>query len=138
MHTKLHYAVMEITVDTKTIKIFDGLRLDLLEGKDHVIGVMRICILVDPNGDCFAALFHPDHAVSETVGRSRNAREYVNGFDVIIALQRWQLERGSFLHQPDGNNCGPMACMKIIKLFHVIDVEEACEVYEKNETFVDL
>ncbi len=25
MHTKLHYAVMEITIDTKTIKIFDGL-----------------------------------------------------------------------------------------------------------------
>ena len=42
MHTKLHYAVMEITVDTKTIKIFDGLRLDLLEWKDHVIRVMRI------------------------------------------------------------------------------------------------
>ncbi len=49
MHTKLHYAVMEITVDTKIIKIFDGLRYDLLEWKDHVIRVMRICILVDPN-----------------------------------------------------------------------------------------
>ncbi len=31
MHTKLHYAVMEITVVTKTIKIFDGLDWDLLE-----------------------------------------------------------------------------------------------------------
>jgi hypothetical protein len=96
MHTKLHYAVMEITVDTKTIKIFDGLRYDLLKWKDHVIRVMRICIVVDPNVDCSAAFFHPDHAVSKTVGRSRNAREYVNGFDVIIALQRCQLERGSF------------------------------------------
>jgi hypothetical protein len=25
MHTRLHYAVMEITIDTQTIKIFDGL-----------------------------------------------------------------------------------------------------------------
>ncbi len=25
MHTRLHYAVMEITIDTKTIKIFDGI-----------------------------------------------------------------------------------------------------------------
>ncbi len=25
MHTNQHYAVMEITIDTKTIKIFDGL-----------------------------------------------------------------------------------------------------------------
>ncbi len=30
-HTRLHYAVMEITVDTKTLKIFDGLHWELLE-----------------------------------------------------------------------------------------------------------
>jgi hypothetical protein len=77
MHTKLHYAVMEITVVTKTIKIFDGLRLDLLEWKDHVIRVMRICILLDPNVDPSAAQFHPDPAVSKTVGRSRKPQEYV-------------------------------------------------------------
>jgi hypothetical protein len=132
MHTKLHHAVMEITVDTKTIKIFDGLRLDLLEWKDHVIRVMRIFILVDPNVDCSAALFHPDHAVSKTVGHSRNTQEYVNGFDVIIALQRWRLERGSFLHQSNGNNCGSIACLKIMELFHAIDVEAAREVYEQK------
>jgi hypothetical protein len=86
MHTKLYYAVMVITVVTKTIKIFDGLHLDLLEWKDHVIRVIRICILVDTNVDPSAGLFHPDPAVSETVGRSRNPQEYVNGFDVIIAL----------------------------------------------------
>ncbi len=132
MHTKLHYAVIEITLDTKAIKNFDGLRLGLLEWKDHVIRVMRICILVDPNVDPSAALFHLDPAVSETVGRSRKAQEYVNGFDVIVALQRWQLKRGSFLHQLDGNNCGPIACLKIMELFHAIDVEAAREVYEKK------
>ncbi len=52
-----------------------------------------------------SALFYLDPAVSETVGRSRKPQEYVNGFDIIIALQRWQLERVSFLHQSDGNNC---------------------------------
>jgi hypothetical protein len=137
MHTKLHYAVMEITVDTKTIKIFDGLRWELLEWKDHVIRVMRNCILVNPNVEPSAAQFIPDTAVSETVGRSRKPKESVNGYDVIIALQRWRLERGSFLIQSDGNNCGPIACLKIMELFHAIDVEAACEVYEKK-TFVNL
>ena len=61
----------------------------------------------------------------------------MNGFDVIIALQRWQLKRGSFLHQSDGNNCGPIACLKIMELFHPIDVEAAREVYEKI-TFANL
>ncbi len=71
MHTNLHYAVMEITDVNRTIKIFDGLRYDLLNWKDHVIRVMRNCILVDPNVEPSAAQFIPDPAVSETVGRSR-------------------------------------------------------------------
>jgi hypothetical protein len=33
IHTKQHYAVMEITIDTKTIKIFDGLHWPLLDWK---------------------------------------------------------------------------------------------------------
>ncbi len=56
----------------------------------------------------------------------------MNGYDIIIAMQKWQLERGFFLHQSDGNNCGPIACLKIMELFHAIDVEGAREVYEKN------
>ncbi len=98
---------------------------------------MRNCILVDPNVEPSNAQFFPDAAVSKTVGRSRKRQEYVNGFDVIIALQRWRLERGSFLHQSDGNNCGPIACLKIMELFHAIDVEAAREVYEQK-TFVNL
>jgi hypothetical protein len=136
MHTKLHYGVMEITVVTRAIKIFDGLPYDLLEWKNHVIRVMRNCILVNPNVEPSAAQFILDAAVSKTVGCSRKPQEYVNGFDVIIALQRWQLERGSFLHQLDGNNCGPIACLKILQLFHAIDVEAACEVYEKTHSSI--
>ncbi len=56
----------------------------------------------------------------------------MNGYDIIIAMQKWQLERGYFLHQSDGNNCGPIACMKMMELFHAIDVEEAREVYKKK------
>jgi hypothetical protein len=96
MHTKLHYAVMEITIDTKTIKIFDGLHWPLLDWKDHVIRAMRKCILVDlfvvPN----SAQFNADTAVYEIVGCSRKPKECVNGYDIIIAMQKWQLERATF------------------------------------------
>ncbi len=95
---------------------------------------MRNCILVDPNVEPSAAQLIPDPVLSKTVGCSRKPQEYVNGFDVIIALQRWQLERGSFLHQLDGNNCGPIACLKILELFHAIDVEAAREVYGKKHS----
>jgi hypothetical protein len=103
MHTKLHYVVMEITIDTKTIKIFDGLHRPLLDWKDHIIRAMRKYMLVDPFVDA-------DTAVYEIVGRSRKPKECVNGCDIIIAMQKWQLERGYFLHQSDRNNCGPTTC----------------------------
>jgi hypothetical protein len=136
MHTKLHYAVMEITIDTKTIKIFDGLHWPLFDWKDHNIRAIRKCMLVDPFVVPSPAQFNADTAVYEIVGRSRKPKEWVNGYDIIIAMQKWQQERGYFHHQLDGNNCGPFACMKIMELFHAIDVEEAREVYEKR-TFVD-
>jgi hypothetical protein len=122
--SNVQYAVMEITIDTKYIKIFDELHWDLLDWKDHVIRAMRICMLIDQ--------FHPDPAVSEIVGCSRKPQEYVNRYDIIIVMQKWQLERGPFLHQLDGNNCGPITCLKIMELFHAIDVEGGREVYEKK------
>jgi hypothetical protein len=70
MHTRLHYAVMEITIDTKTIKIFDGLHWDLLEWKDHVIRAMRNCMLVDPCVVPSSTQYHLDSAVSKIVGCS--------------------------------------------------------------------
>ncbi len=90
-------------------------------------------MLVDPFVVLSSAQFNADAADYEIVGRSRKPQEFVNGYDIIIAMmQKWQLERGYFLHQSDGNNCGPVAYMKIMKLFHVIDVEEAHEVYKKK------
>ncbi len=134
MHTRLHYAVMEITIGTKIIKIFDGLQYDLLDWKDSIFRAMRNCMLIDPFVAPSSAQYHPDPAVSKIVGRSRKPQEYVNGYDIIIAMQKWQLERGSFLDQSDGNNCGPIACLKILELFHAIDVEAKREVYEKKHS----
>jgi hypothetical protein len=82
------------------------------------------------------AQLNADTAVYEIVGCSWKPKPSVNGYDIIIAMQKWQLERGYFLYQSDGNNCGPIARMKIMELFHAIDVEEAREVYEKR-TFVN-
>jgi hypothetical protein len=88
-------------------------------------------MLVDPCVVPSSAQFNPDPAVYEIVGHSRKPQDYVKGYDIITAMQKWQLERGYFLHQSDGNNCGPIACMKIIELFHAIDVEGAHEMYKK-------
>ncbi len=87
-------------------------------------------MLVDPFVVPSSAQFNAGTAVYEIVGHSRKPKPSVNGYDIIIAMQKWQLERGYFLYQSDGNNCGPITCMKIMELFHAIDAEEAREVYK--------
>ncbi len=94
MHTDQHYVVMEITIDPQTIKIFDGLYRPLLDWKDHVIRVMRNCMLIDPCVVPSSAQFNADPVVYQIVGCSRKPQEYVNGCDIIIAMQKWRLERG--------------------------------------------
>ncbi len=89
-------------------------------------------MLVDPFVVPSSAQFNADAAVYEIVCCSRKPQVFVNGYDIIISMQKWQLERGYFLHQSDGNNCGPIACLKIMELFCVIDDEEAREVYKKK------
>jgi hypothetical protein len=90
---------MEITIDTKTIKIIDGLYQPFLDWKDHVIRAIRKCMLVDPFIYPSSAQFNADTAVVEHVGHSRKPQPSVNGYDIIIAIQKWRLERGYFLHQ---------------------------------------
>jgi hypothetical protein len=59
---------------------------------------MRKCMLVDPFVVPFSAQFNAVTAVVELVGHSRKPQPSVNGYDIIIAMQKWQLERGYFLH----------------------------------------
>jgi hypothetical protein len=93
---------------------------------------MKKCMLVDLHVVPSSAQFTADAAVVELVGCSRKPKLCINGYGVIIVMQKWQLEKGYFHHQLDGNTCGPNTCMAMIELFHVIDIEESCEVYKKK------
>jgi hypothetical protein len=72
MHTKQHYAVMEITIDTKTTKIFDGLYQPLLDWKDPVISAMRKCMMIYPLVVPSSAQFNADTAVPYRPGFKRH------------------------------------------------------------------
>jgi hypothetical protein len=71
MHTNQHYAVMEITIDTKTIKVFGGLYQPHLVWKEHVTTAMMKCMLVDPHVVPSSAQFNADAIVVELVGCNR-------------------------------------------------------------------
>ncbi len=59
-------------------------------------------MLVDWHVVPSSAQFIVDAAVVELLGCSRKPKPCINGYDVIIAMQKWQLGKGYFLHQLDG------------------------------------
>jgi hypothetical protein len=37
-------------------------------------------------------------------------------------MEEWRLERGHLIHQIDGFNCGPIACLKVMELFGIVTI----------------
>jgi hypothetical protein len=50
---------------------------------------MKKCMLVDLHVVPSFALFTADAAVVELVGCSRKPKPCINGYDIIIAMQKW-------------------------------------------------
>jgi hypothetical protein len=62
-----------------------------------------------------------DHGTSDGMG----------GYLITFELSRqWRLPRGSFVKQLDTDNCGPLACSKIIKLYDRIPLERIEQEYK--------
>ncbi len=46
-------------------------------------------------------------------------------------MEEWRLERGYFIHQMDGFNCGPIACLKVMELFGIVTIPYPQDINEK-------
>jgi hypothetical protein len=47
-------------------------------------------------------------------------------------MDEWRFERGHFIKQLDSFNCGPIACMKILEMFHLTSDYEVNLAYRTN------
>jgi hypothetical protein len=56
----------------------------------------------------------------------------IHGYDNLIALQKWRLEKGRFIQQMDGFNCRLIACLKIMEMFHLACFNDVQIFYKTN------
>jgi len=128
LHNNQHYVVLEVLIAERRILIFDGLSRDLLQWTDHIVTVFKKCMLLDLSFDTSSAVIVPDAAGPPISTRSRRPKPIVNGYSITFPKQlasdsgNWRLERGQFIHQTDGFNCGPIACLKVMEVFDVISI----------------
>jgi hypothetical protein len=128
--------VLEVYLAERRILIFDGLSRDLLQWTDHIVTVFKKWMLLDLSFDASSAVIVPDAPGPPFSSRSRRPKPIVNGYSITFPKQfafdngNWRLERGQLIHQTDGFNCGPIACLKMIDLFDKISFPYPQAFYE--------
>jgi len=117
VHDRDHYGVLEIDIPSKKVLIYDGLYRDLDKWVDYVFSALKCCMLCDLR---ITHLNAPDEPKLMTLGRSRHAKMSIEGYRLTLGIEDyWRFERGHFIKQLDTFNCGPIACMKILEMFHL-------------------
>ncbi|KAG7338309.1 hypothetical protein IV203_024005 [Nitzschia inconspicua] len=102
VHAALHYAVVEIDLECKTILVWDGLSYDLTTWTSNMTNILKRTRLV--------------HLDAETTFWSkpdphRRLLLRVDGKDT------WTVKSDRLVQQQDSDNCGPIACLKLWKVF---------------------
>jgi len=94
------------------------IRGDLGRWLDYVFSAMKCCMLYDLR---IPHLYRADEPKLMTHGRLRHAKMSIEGYTLTISnVEEWRFERVHFIKQLDTFNCGPIACMKILEMFHLI------------------
>ena len=138
LHNDGHYIVLEVNIPERKFLIYDGLSRELLQWKDHIIIVLKKCMLLDLSFDSSSTVCVPDAAVPPVFSCSRKPRYIINGYSITFSqsspsykkMEEWRLERGYFIHQMDGFNCGPIACLKVMELFGIVTIPYPQDFYE--------
>jgi hypothetical protein len=105
---------------------------------DHIIIVLKKCMLLDLSFDSSSTVCVPDAAVPPVFSGSRKPKYIANGYSMTFPhpshsgnkSEEWRQERGYFIHQMDGSNCGPIACLKVMELFGLFTIPYPQDFYE--------
>ena len=121
--------MLEIDIPRKRIVIFDGLYRDMLQWMNHVVSSLKHARLIGVDETCNAK---DTGEFTEIVGwRHREAVRFSQGYMLTFDLsQQWELERGHFVTQVEGYNCGPIACAKILEIFGLVTEFEIQHAYK--------
>ena len=130
LHDADHYAVLEIDIPNKKVYVYDGLYRDLNKWLDYVFSAMKHCMLCDLR---VAHLYVPAKPKLTTLRRLRHAKMSIEGYQLTLGIHdEWRFERGHFIKQVDSFNCGPIACTKILEMFHLTSDYEVRLMYATN------
>ncbi len=138
LHYRDHHAVLEVDISNKKVLIYDGLYRDLNRWLDYVFSAMKRCILCDLQ---VPHLYVADIPKLMMLRRFRVPFMSIEGYQLTLGINdKWRFERGHFIKQLDPYNCGPIACTKILEMFHLTleyDVKLSYVIHDIRDLVAD-
>ena len=130
-HSRDHYAIAEVDhVKSRIVTIYDGLYWPLSTWMDNITQLLKKCRLMDL--DVLGIECIPDLPSKLIIPGHRRGKEMVNGITIVVNRVKWRVVRGNFLVQHDSYNCGPLACLKLMEVYHRIDLATSEKCYERG------
>ena len=107
---KSHYAVMEVIVSSRSMNIYDGLNKSLSAWYPHAEYILKMMGIIKAPFQSPAVQFLslPMSSTIELGGGQPN----------------WHISAEVFITQHDGHNCGPIACLKMLEVFHMTTLKK--------------
>jgi hypothetical protein len=82
LHNYGHYIALEVNIPERKFLIYGGHSRELLQWKDHIIIVLKKCMLLDLSVDSSSTVCLPDAAVPPVFLRSRKPRYIINVYSI--------------------------------------------------------
>jgi len=110
-YAKQHFAVLLFDIPTRQVLVYDGLHMNLIRWEVHIVHTLKKyslqSIYAEPAVTC--------HRGSQGKG------DEVMEIDFMDDNAPWHVEHDPILKQADGFNCGPIACLKVLEIYGLIE-----------------
>jgi hypothetical protein len=119
-----HYAVLYYYIDKRSVTVFDGLNHDIRKWQYHIIHTVKTYGL-KPLFSSATCEFRYKVYVDERVRKRTNLETRDMALEIRfddLKDESWYVQNEQSYVQGDGVSCGPIACLKLMKIYGVFPV----------------
>ena len=118
-----HFAVLYYDLNKCSVTVYDGLNMDITKWQKHIVHTLKKYGLKPLDSQCKSY-------VNSSKRTDRNNKDKITrvmelSFQSKLRPEQdwpdWTIQNDPDIEQNDGFNCGPIACLKVMEIFGVIE-----------------
>jgi hypothetical protein len=132
-----HFAVLYYDLYECTVTVFDGLNMDIRRWEKHIIHTLKIYGIKPLDAKCNAIV--TTSSTKDTNNKARIGRVMELAFQSALNPEQswpdWIVINDPSIRQTDGYNCGPIACIKVMEVFGILELDSISTIANSPEGY---